>query len=100
MEALDGGGGLVEAVLTGGGTKVFPAGGVCEKVELLLFLRFDENVKFLSLDVMGRVRELLGGGWKGGKKRRGGSQQRKDEYTRRAGGGTKMWAAGIQPWAD
>lgn len=28
VEALDGGGGLVEAVLAGGGTKVFPAGGV------------------------------------------------------------------------
>lgn len=57
VEALDGGGGLVEAVLAGGGTKLFPAGGVVwERVELLLFLRFDENVKFFSLDVMRRER--------------------------------------------
>ena len=60
VEAVEGGGGLVEATLAGGGTKAFGAagGGVeRERVELLLFLRF-ENVKFLSLDVMGRERAL------------------------------------------
>jgi hypothetical protein len=57
VEAVEGGGGLVEEVLAGGGTKVFPVGGVVwERVELLLFLRFDENVKFFSLDVMSKAR--------------------------------------------
>lgn len=63
VEADEGGGGLVEAVLAGGGTKVFPEDGIVwEMVELLLFLRFDENVKFFSLDVMSKVRVVLGGG--------------------------------------
>lgn len=58
VDAVDGGGGLVEALLAGGGTKVLTAGGVVwEEGGLLLFLRFDENVNCLNRDVMSKVWE-------------------------------------------
>lgn len=84
MEDVEGGGGLVEALLEGGGTKVLPAGGlVWERVELLLFLRFDENPKFFNREVMSE-------------------SERENKFSRRRKWGESKkeggWAAGIQPW--
>lgn len=54
VEAVEGGGGLDEATLPGGAAKELPT-GAGEVFELLLFLRFDENVKFFNREVMGEA---------------------------------------------
>lgn len=87
MDAVEGGGGLVDVVLAGGATKVLvPPDGLSDGGELLLFLRFDENLRFFKREVMSEEVARENALYEG--EGRGGERCETDEG----------WAAGIQPW--